>query len=80
MTKQTDTMRPWQSLKDAAPDFGYKPKTAENMAREKRFPCPIYKLGGKWVVDLEVKAAYFEARRKAGLAVLAQSTKSGRVS
>lgn len=64
----------WQSLHEAAPDFGYNPKTAERMAREKRFPCPVYKLGAKWVVDLQVKAAFFETRRQAGLAALAKST------
>lgn len=73
--KASPAEKPWELLKDVSEEFGYSPRTAENLARDERFPCPTYKLAGKWVVDKEVKAAFFAARRAQGLAQLRNSTK-----
>jgi hypothetical protein len=66
--------RPWLELKDVAPMLGVTPATAKNKISNGTFEVPTYRLGKKVVVDKAVLDAFFEARRKAGLRKLENST------
>lgn len=68
--------RPWMELEELAPLFGVTPDTAKNKIAYGTFEVPTYKLGKKIVADRAVVEAFFEARRKAGLRLLADSTDS----
>lgn len=57
----------WIDLKDAAPKFGMSYGSAKNAVLLDRFPVETYKVGRRVVIDRQVMAAYFEAKRVAGM-------------
>lgn len=66
--------RPWMSLDEFAPIFNVTPDTAKNKIAMGTFEIKTYKLGREIVADRAVVDAYFEMRRKEGLAALGNST------
>lgn len=70
------TTRPYLELSEFAPMFGYKPASAKNRIAAGTFPVKTYKLGRRIVADRAVVDAWFEARRREGLAALDKSTGS----
>lgn len=66
--------RPWLRLDEFAPLFNVTPDTAKNKIAMDTFEIKTYKLGREVVADRAVIDAYFERRRKEGLAALDEST------
>lgn len=66
--------RPWMTLEEFSPLFNVTPDTAKNKIAMKTFEIATYKLGREIVADRAVVDAYFEMRRKEGLAALGKST------
>ena len=66
--------RPWLRLEEFAPLFNVTPDTAKNKIAMETFEIKTYKLGREIVADRAVIDAYFERRRKEGLAALDDST------
>lgn len=64
-------MHPWIAVDELAPLLGVTYATAKNKIALGTFEVPTYKLGKKIVADRAVVDAFFEARRKEGLAALA---------
>jgi len=69
------SQRPYMELAEFAPMFGYKPNSAKNKIGEGTFPIRTYKLGRRIVADKAVVEAWFEMKRREGLAALGGSTR-----
>ena len=65
----------WITLAEAAPLFGMTYFGIKNSVSMNRFPVPTFKLGRTRVIDKAVLDAFFEQKKKEGLAALQKSTK-----
>lgn len=72
------TEKPWIDLREAAPLFGMTFESAKNAILAGRFPCPIYRIGRRAVIDRDVLKEFFDKRKAEGLrAMQPKATRRG---